>query len=365
MLKHRGIILDLKLLPKFALIAIIYLFYTKDYYKMTFNKHLFVLYVLFLVLIAPLSVFSQVDGALAHVQTKLDSTFQKVVLDGTVSYLNTQTNQFISQSDYGLLLVASIDSTNKKELKSTEENIWLSDRVNPYHGVVLPTPFKIEFDQTTFTHPVSGTLVTTSRFGRRRRRPHRGIDLDLVTGDSVVSVLPGIVRFVGYSRGHGKTVVVRHANEVETVYAHLSAYSVQPNDIIAEGQLLGYGGNTGRSTGSHLHLEVRYKGVCIHPEYVFNFDGSQTIRGKELWVTNSLKSPRYHNAYRKSQLTAFVTKEQAVVAEKVVPKYHRVRKGDTLSHIAGQYHLGVREICRLNSISQNSILNIGQLLVVR
>ena len=76
--------------------------------------------------------------------------------------------------------------------------------------------------------------------------------LTLVTGDFVRSVLPGKVRFVGYSRGHGKTVVIRHANEIETVYAHLSAYTVKENDKITEGQILGFGGNTGNSRGSHL-----------------------------------------------------------------------------------------------------------------
>jgi len=242
---------------------------------------------------------------------------------------------------------------------------WEGDRVNPYRDVVLPSPFKIEFDQTTFTHPIDGNIRVTSRFGRRRRRPHRGIDLDLVTGDKVRSVLSGKVRFVGYSRGHGKTVVVRHANEIETVYAHLSEYSVNTNDIIEEGQVIGLGGNTGRSTGSHLHLEVRYKGVCIHPEYVFNFDGSNSIRGAELWVSKGWKSPRSHSAYRKSEVTPLLTEAAAIAAEKAEPRFHRVRSGETLSHIAQRYHLRLSEIYNLNRISKNSILSIGQIVKVR
>ena len=244
-------------------------------------------------------------------------------------------------------------------------NNWKTDRVNPYYGQQLPTPFKIEFDQSTFTHPIGYKNVVTSRFGRRRRGPHKGIDLDLVTGDSVRTVLPGKLRFVGYSRGHGKTVVVRHANEMETLYAHLSAYNVKVNDILAEGEVLGLGGNTGNSRGSHLHLEVRYKGVTIHPEYVFNFDGSQTIRGAELWVSNAWKSPRFHSAYRKSEVTSLLSKTEAVASENAEPRYYRVRSGDTLSHIAQRYNLGVREICSLNAISINSILRIGQVLKVR
>ena len=177
--------------------------------------------------------------------------------------------------------------------------------------------------------------------------------------------MPGKVRFVGYSSGHGKTVVVRHANEMETVYAHLSSYGVKENEIVSEGQVIGLGGNTGRSTGSHLHLEVRYKGVCIHPEYVFNFDGSRTIRGTTLWVSNAWQSPKFHNAYRKSKLTPLFTEEEALAAQKAEPRFHRIRKGETLGHIAVRYGMGVSEICRLNGISKKSTLRIGQRLRIR
>ena len=295
-------------------------------------------------------------------------SFKKVMLDGRISYRNEKTNQFISQSEYLLLRDAGLVEGLSAENYVVHDYItdyWQNDIVNPYKDVVLPTPFKIEFDQTSFTHPVDGDIVITSRFGRRRRRPHRGLDIDLVTGDVVRSVLSGKVRFVGYSRGHGKTVIVRHANEIETVYAHLSEYAVSTDDIISEGQIIGKGGNTGRSTGSHLHLEVRYKGICIHPEYVFNFDGSQSIRGSELWVSKGWKSPRSHSAYRKSKVTPLFTESEAITAQKAEPRFHRVRSGETLSHIASRYHLRLREICSLNAISKNSILSIGQIIKVR
>jgi len=127
--------------------------------------------------------------------------------------------------------------------------------------------------------------------------------------------LLGKVRFVGYSRGHGKTVVVRHANDVETVYAHLSAYTVKTNDVIKEGQIIGFGGNTGNSRGSHLHLEVRY--------------------------------------------------ELAIASQKNEPKYHKVKRGDTLSKLSRNYSLRISEICSLNSISKRSILRIGQIIQIR
>ncbi len=291
----------------------------------------------------------------------LDVFFEKIVLDGHISYRNESTNEIISEQDYITLCGADTHVHDQ----FTTHDYWLCDRVNPYHDVDLPTPFMISFDQTHFTHPVDGEIVITSRFGRRRRGPHRGLDIDLVTGDIVRSVLPGKVRFVGYSRGHGKTVVVRHANEVETVYAHLSAYDVKVNDIISEGQIIGKGGNTGNSRGSHLHLEVRYKGVCIHPEYVFNFDGSQSIRSMDLWVTNGWKSPRMHSSYRESDLTPLVTESDAIASQDAEPRYHRVVRGDTLSGIARSYSLGLKDLCDINRISKNSILRIGQVIQVR
>lgn len=291
----------------------------------------------------------------------MEVAFEKILLDDKVAYRNENTNEIISKSTY--LTLGGRDTVASDKFVGLED--WDTDVFNPYKGVKLTTPFKIKFDQTTFTHPIAIDLVVTSRFGRRRRGPHGGIDLDLVTGDDVRSVLPGKVRYVAYNRGHGKTVVVRHANDIETVYAHLSAYSVRVNDVVSEGQVLGKGGNTGNSRGSHLHLEVRYKGTRIHPEYIFNFDGSQTIRGKELWVSNEWRSPRMHSSYRQSKLVPLFSEEEALVAQKNEPRYHRVRKGETLSHIAVRYGLGLRDIYRLNRVSKNTILRIGQTLRVR
>jgi murein DD-endopeptidase MepM/ murein hydrolase activator NlpD len=290
-----------------------------------------------------------------------DVFFEKIFLDGKVSYRNESTGEIISQTKYIELCEADIDEDDTH----SNHDYWDCDKINPFKDVALQTPFKIQFDQTTFTSPVDHEIVVTSRFGNRRRGPHRGIDIDLVTGDHVRSVLPGKVRFVGYSKGHGKTIVIRHANEIETVYAHLSAYTVNENDVVTEGQIIGLGGNTGNSRGSHLHLEVRYKGVCIHPEYVFNFDGSGTINAKELWVTNGWKSPRLHSSYRKSDIEMLSSEEEALAYQKNEPKYHKVRRGDTLSQIARSYSLRLSEICSLNSISKSSILRIGQMLQIR
>ncbi|MEE9439516.1 MAG: M23 family metallopeptidase [Saprospiraceae bacterium] len=292
--------------------------------------------------------------------------FDKINLDGSSAFRNKETGQILTQRDYNQFM-SELDSTFviAAEDQIAEDDYWSQSSVNPYKDVEVPSPFVLLFDQNTFTPPIDKKMVITSRFGRRRRGPHRGLDIDLVTGDFVRTVLPGKVRFVGYSRGHGKTVVIRHANNVETLYAHLSGYSVKVGMVIEEGAIIGLGGNTGNSRGSHLHLEVRYMGVCVHPEYVFNLDGSNTIRGRELWVSNTWKNPRSHNSYRQSKIEPLCTEHHAIAYEANAPKYYKIRKGDTLSAIARKHNLYLREICSMNSIARSSTLAIGRLLRIR
>ena len=142
---------------------------------------------------------------------------------------------------------------------------WDTEVYNPYKEVKQSLPFHISFKDRLFHSPIPRKTVVTSRYGWRHRRPHKGIDLDLITGDPVMSMLDGKVRYVGYHPGHGKTVVVRHYNGLETAYAHLSSYSVAANDTVSKGQMLGQGGATGNARGSHLHLELMYRGIHIHP----------------------------------------------------------------------------------------------------
>ncbi len=286
--------------------------------------------------------------------------YQQISLDGRTAFLNTETDSVITVEAYAEMF--GLDSL----VFSTpiDESYWDTLKVNPFKGLKIDYPFQVKFDQKEFVSPILGKKVVTSRFGRRRRGPHKGIDIDLVTGDSVLAMLPGKVRFVGYSSGHGRTVIVRHANNVETLYAHLSFYEVEVNDWVEAGTLLGLGGRTGNARGSHLHLEVKYKGVCIHPEYIFDFK-SNKLRNDTLWVTESWVKPRYHSSYRKSTITSLTSEEEAIAFIAAEPRFHIVRSGDTLSGIGRRYGLYVSELCRMNSISKRSILKIGQRIKVR
>jgi murein DD-endopeptidase MepM/ murein hydrolase activator NlpD len=111
-----------------------------------------------------------------------------------------------------------------------------------------------------------------SHFGPRGNIIHPGVDLALKTGDSVRSVWDGIVRYARPNRGgYGNLIIIRHYNGLETYYAHLSRFKVKENDTVVSGELIGLGGNTGHSTGPHLHFEIRFYNSCFSPEKIFNF----------------------------------------------------------------------------------------------
>jgi murein DD-endopeptidase MepM/ murein hydrolase activator NlpD len=106
----------------------------------------------------------------------------------------------------------------------------------------------------------------TSTYKRRWGKQHHGLDIDLETGDTVMAAFDGVVRYAQFNRsGFGNCIIIRHMNGLETIYAHLSKIDVEPNVFVSAGQLIGLGGNTGHSTGSHLHFETRYKDFSFNP----------------------------------------------------------------------------------------------------
>ncbi len=156
-------------------------------------------------------------------------------------------------------------------------NHWESESVNPYSGVTIPASHDI--DVSGFVFPLDGDRRVTSHYGYRPRfrRVHRGIDLSLNVGDTVRAAFDGKIRLTKYERkGYGYYVVVRHNNGMETVYGHLSKFLVKPDQVVKAGDPIALGGNTGRSTGPHLHFETRYLGLAINPTAIVDFDNQVT-----------------------------------------------------------------------------------------
>ena len=116
----------------------------------------------------------------------------------------------------------------------------------------------------TFVKPTSGVL--TSRFGARWGRTHTGIDIGAPNGTSIKAAAGGKVIFSGWKGTLGKLVVISHGNGIQTYYGHCSSLLVSAGDTVSAGQLVAKVGNTGRSTGPHLHFEIRVNGSAINPQ---------------------------------------------------------------------------------------------------
>jgi murein DD-endopeptidase MepM/ murein hydrolase activator NlpD len=190
-------------------------------------------------------------------------------------------------------------------------------------------------DSEKFVVPFDGLM--TSNFGWRHGRNHNGVDIDLEVMDSVVSAFDGMVRMAQYYGAFGRVVVVRHYNGLETIYAHLHRFNVKPGDTVKAGELIGYGGSSGRSTGSHLHFEIRFKGYPLNPQNFISFSEKRLLCSKLI-----LKKT-------KSGYASFP--EDA--------EFHIVRRGDYLHKIAQEYGTTISKICSLNNIPRNKSLSVG------
>ncbi len=115
----------------------------------------------------------------------------------------------------------------------------------------------------TFSWPVSGATITSS-YGSRWGRIHKGIDM-ISSNRTIKAADAGTVTFAGVKSGYGNVVIVDHRNGYETYYGHLKSISVSTGQKLAEGDKIGVMGSTGRSTGTHLHFEIRKNGTAVNP----------------------------------------------------------------------------------------------------
>ena len=210
---------------------------------------------------------------------------------------------------------------------------WNNQYVHAYGNAIIPETYTI--DLTGFHMPTPSTKIT-SPFGPRWRRMHNGLDLKVNIGDTIVAAFDGKVRIVKYERrGYGKYVVIRHDNGLETVYGHLSKQLVEENQLVKAGEVIGLGGNTGRSTGSHLHFETRFLGIAINPIYMFDFPKQDIV------------ADTY--TFRKTKGVRSAGSHDTQVADGTI-RYHKVKSGDTLSRIAKVRGVSVSTLCKLNRI---------------
>jgi murein DD-endopeptidase MepM/ murein hydrolase activator NlpD len=245
---------------------------------------------------------------------------------------------------------------------------WDTTMAHPYNFHEAFKVDSVEIDLVTpgdggFYIPFKGNV--TSEYGWRRRRPHYGTDIDLVTGDTVVAAFDGMVRIAKVCHGYGNCIIVRHTNGLETVYGHLSQMNVTPGQVVKAGELIGLGGNTGRSTGDHLHWELRYLGQAIDAQDVVDFvkgqlkDNCFVLRKSDVVAKYDLRALKGRH-----KRDVGLTKAELAYAKKTGNKLHKIKQGDTLGYIAKRYHTTVSALCKKNKLKPTSTLRLGQLIKI-
>lgn len=200
-----------------------------------------------------------------------------------------------------------------------------------------------------FCFPVKN--IITSPYGWRMRwnRPHRGVDVRLNTGDPVRAAFNGVVRIARPMGAYGNLVVIRHYNGLETVYGHLSKIKVKPLQVVRAGQVLGLGGSTGRSTGPHLHFEVRFQYEPFDPEWILDFS-NYTLRTRKLYLDKTyfgIRRPRSGEALE-FKADRSIVPEAPVAVKSDKPISITARENDTLETIAERYKTTVDALKGLN-----------------
>lgn len=246
---------------------------------------------------------------------------------------------------------------------------WNTERVHCYSAADVPEHYRI--DLRGFAMPTPSRVIT-SNFGWRPSfgRMHKGLDIKVYIGDTIVSAFDGKVRIVDYeARGYGNYIVVRHSNGLETIYGHLSKHLCKEGDIVRAGQPIGLGGNTGRSTGSHLHFETRIAGEAINPALLFDF-AAQDVTGDYYdfsRATNGSAKPApsvaNNDAASAAQQIASTNNAAQPPKGRGNGKVYKVKKGDTLYSIAQNIGITVDELCSRNSgLKKNGKLKVGQII---
>ena len=266
------------------------------------------------------------------------------------------------------LTETDVESPDTNQILFPSHDLYTSWDTNTAHPYNFNEAFKedsvnivlTQGEDNCFVLPFKGNL--TSLFGWRRYRPHYGTDIDLETGDSIVACFDGMVRVAKYYHGYGNCVIIRHSNGLETVYGHMSKLLVESGQKVNAGALIGLGGNTGHSYGSHLHFEIRYLGQALDTQDFIDYEKGE-LRSNSFVLRKSDVENKY-------DLRAMHTRHKNDLMARKYGKsnikggLYKVRSGDTLGAIARKRGTTVKALCRKNGIRPTTILRVGQRLKI-
>ena len=169
--------------------------------------------------------------------------------------LSEKNDELVNKINEGLMETTSLVSQQEASFKE------ISSYLNKQRSILAATPS---------IWPINGWI--TSGFGKRASpltgEPgrHYGVDIANVVGTPIHATADGLVVYAGWENGYGRVVVIEHGYGFSTRYGHCSSVDVKVGDEVKRGQIISYVGSSGRSTGSHLHYEVRIHGIPVDPE---------------------------------------------------------------------------------------------------
>ena len=229
-----------------------------------------------------------------NTNTNDDEILEKVKAQGTTYYTyyaiveKNEEKYYVSTKEEAECIIEKLKEKNSSniknlaytqkygtELKEFEESekiitaLYKKKTAPVSYGYAIASA-KIDLSQygVNLIKPVSSGYTITSRFGPRSSGNHTGLDIAAPTGTTIVAAAAGTVTLSGnYGNGYGNYIIIDHGNSVRTLYAHCSSLSVSEGQYVSQGQVIGAVGNTGNSTGPHLHLEIIVDGARYNPQY--------------------------------------------------------------------------------------------------
>ena len=284
----------------------------------------------------------------------------------------------------------ALQSTIEREnLESPSADLY-QDWDNRYAHKATELPETNRINLKNYCMPTPSRVIT-SQFGPRWGRQHKGLDIKVYIGDTIRAAFSGKIRVVRYeAKGYGNYVVIRHNNGLETIYGHLSKHLVRENQTVRAGDPIGLGGNTGRSTGSHLHFETRLCGVALNPAIFFDFRNQDVTGDYYVFRRSTMDRESAKATAARGQKVSSYTKEEvyggkrntttsapvAVVTEAAAPaprpanrptgiKHHQVEAGETIYSIARKYDMPVEKLQQINGLGSSTRLRTGQMIVLQ
>lgn len=269
------------------------------------------------------------------------------------------------------------------------QSTWFNDRVKMANFSLRTVPDQLTIrllgknNNEKFCFPYKGRK--TSGYAWRWGRPHTGLDIALNVGDPVHAAFDGVVRVAKYNGGYGNMVLIRHYNNLETLYGHMSEIKVKVGQVVKAGDVIGLGGSTGHSTGPHLHFECRCMYACFDPEWIVDIH-SYNLKTKIIKIDRSYFgiAPSEEIAEKRTRIsklakvnrclegTTYVThtqfanmiKKQEAEENKIHTinnndkstwRYYHVKDGDTLDSLAERFRVRKQDLIQINNLKDTTL----------